>query len=38
VRRDLLPGSLGKKMPQVPAVTDLHRAGQRLADGLAVGA
>src|SRR5215831_17387374 len=38
VRRDSLPGGLAEVVPQVPAVADLHRAGQCLADGLAVGA
>ena len=37
VRRDFLPDGLAEAVPQVPAVADLHRAGQRLADRLAVG-
>ena len=36
MRRDFLPDSLGQQVPQVPAVTDLHRAGQSPADSLAV--
>jgi hypothetical protein len=36
VRRDLLPHGLAQAMPQVPAVADLDRRWQRLADGLAV--
>ena len=38
VRGDFLLGGLAEAVPQVPAVADLDRAGQRLADGLAVGA
>ena len=38
MRRDFLPDGLAEAVPQVPAVADLDRAGQRLADGLAVGA
>ena len=37
VRRDFLPDGLPEAVPQVPAVADLHRAGQGLANGLAVG-
>lgn len=37
VRRDLLPDGLAQAVPQMPAVADLHRAGQRPADCLAVG-
>ena len=38
MRGDLLRPASAEAVPQVPAVADLHRAGQRLADGLAVGA
>jgi hypothetical protein len=38
VRHDLLPDGLAETVPQVPAVADLDRAGQRLADRLAVSA
>ena len=38
MRRDFLPDGLTEAVPQVPAVTDLDRAGQRPADGLAIGA
>jgi hypothetical protein len=37
VRRDFLADGLAEAMPRVPAVADLHRAGQRLADRLAIG-
>jgi hypothetical protein len=37
VRRDLLQHGPGQAMPQVPAVTNLDRAGQRPPDRLAVG-
>ena len=37
MRRDFLADGLGQQVPQVPAVADLHRAGQGPADGLAVG-
>ena len=35
--RDFLPDGLGQQVPQMPAVADLHRAGQGPADRLAVG-
>ena len=38
MRGDFLPDGLAEAVPQVPAVADLDRAGQRLADRLAVGA
>ena len=38
VRRDFLPDGLAEAMPQVPAVADLDRRGQRPAHCLAVGA
>ena len=38
MRRDLLLGGLGQAVPQVPAVADLDRGGQRAADRLGVGA
>ena len=38
MRGDFLPDGLAEAVPQVPAVADLHRVRQCLADGLAVGA
>jgi hypothetical protein len=38
VRGDFLPRGLTEAVPKVPAVADLHRAGQYPADRLAVGA
>jgi hypothetical protein len=38
VRGDLLAGGLAQTVPQVPAVGDLDRVGQRAADGFGVGA
>ena len=38
MRRDFSLEGLGQAVPQVPPVADLDRAGQRAADGLAVGA
>src|SRR5215467_16122551 len=38
VRGNFLPDGLAQAVPQVPAVAHLHRRGQGLADGLAVGA
>ena len=37
VRRDLFPDGLAEPVPQVPAVTDLHRRRPGPPDGLAIG-
>jgi hypothetical protein len=37
VAQDLLPGGLAEEVPQVPAVTDLDRSGQRPPGSLAIG-